>query len=48
MEVKEEELMRMQDSLIELRTQNYDYRDKIVRLTEENRGLKEKTALLEK
>ena len=48
MEVKAEELMRMQDSLIELRTQNYDYRDKIVRLSEENRSLKERSTLLEK
>ena len=48
MEVKEEELMRMQDNLIELRTQNYDYKDNIVRLTEENKGLKERAAVLEK
>ena len=48
MEVKAEELMRMQDSLIELRTQNYDYRDKIVRLSEDNRSLKERATLLEK
>ncbi|KAI6646803.1 GRIP1-associated protein 1-like [Oopsacas minuta] len=48
MEVKEEELMRMQGNLLQLRTENYDLRDKIVRITEENKGLKEKTSQLDR
>ena len=38
----------MQSSLIELRTENYDFRDKLVRVSEDNKNLKDKCIFLER
>ena len=48
MEVKEEELMRMQGSLIELRTENYDLKDANKRLSSESSKLRDTCMQLEK
>ena len=48
MEVREEELLRMQTNLLELRTESYDYKDKISLITDENKNLRDRCVFLER